>query len=181
MKYSSKNIEQFVNIKASSTNFGTPINLLDPNLSSPHDSDNWQSKSVENSSLIITLLRERLKIHSYSLKSRTDWNVNNPYEWILEGSNNYIYWETIHHKLHGNELIDANSTGNWKCSSSVPFRHFKLTQLNENRKNNDEQKYMFTLHKIEFFGTIFPNEPMTCFHRSTNNIKYYLFLLFPNN
>ena len=169
MNHSTKHINRLVKIKANSTHFGKPINLLDPNVNSSQREDNWQSRSIENSSLTITLLRERLKISSYSLKSRTDWTHNTPYEWILEGSNDLMNWETIHHKPHGDELIYANTTGHWECSSSIPFRFFKLTQLNENKKSDEIYKYMFTLNKIEFFGTLFPNEPMTCINRKPKN------------
>ena len=168
--HSSKHINRLVKIKASSTNFGNPINLLKPN------SGNWQSKNIENSSLTITLLRERLMISSYSLKSRTDWSYNTPYEWVLEGSNDLINWETIHHKPRGDDLINIGSTGNWKCSSSVPFRHFKLMHLNENLKSDDTCKYMLTLNKVELFGTIFPNNLITCFQRKMNNINCYAIL-----
>ena len=68
MNHSTKHINRLVKIKASSTHFGKPINLLNPNVNSSLREDNWQSLSKVNSSLTITLLRERLKISSYSLK-----------------------------------------------------------------------------------------------------------------
>ena len=72
MKYSLSYIDKLIDIKANSTNFGKPINLLNQNVNSLQREDNWQSRSIENSSLTITFLQERLKISSYSLKSRTD-------------------------------------------------------------------------------------------------------------
>ena len=150
--------------------------MTDPKITSSSREYGWQSDSIENSSVTITLLRDRLKISSYSLQTRKDRDVNTPYEWILEGSNDLMNWETIHHKSHGDELINKSSKGHWECSSSIPFRFFKLTQLHENRKNTEEQKYMFSLSKIELFGTLFPNEPITCFNQKTNNIKYNILL-----
>ena len=177
MHYSSKYINKLVKIKANSTNFGNPNNLLNPNVNGSLKEDNWQSLNIENSSLTITFLKERLKISSYSLKSRTDKTDNTPYEWVLEGSNDLINWETIHHKPHGEELIHANNTGNWKCSSSVPFRHFKLIQLNENEHFNEINKYKLSLNKIELFGVIFPDFPITCYQRKRNCMMYQIMMV----
>lgn len=173
--YSSKHISKLVKITASTTNtvYQAPIILIDPNADS---SKLWQSNSFENSSITLTLLRERLLISSYSLKSRTGWNKYTPFEWVLEGSNDQKNWVLIHHKLNGTELIESGSRGNWECTSSIPFNSFKLTQLHENRKNEERYKYMFTLGKIELFGTIFPNGPVTCYQRKRNEIGPHIIL-----
>lgn len=181
--YSSKFINKLVKIEASTTSssFGKPIILLNPDVNGASFTDIWQSESIENSSITISLLKERLLISSYSLKTRTFWSKNTPYEWVLEGSNDLINWVMIHHKSRGNELIATNSAGNWNCPSSAPYRFFKFIQLGENYKNNEDQRYMLTLSKIEFFGMIYPNERVTCYQRKRNDIKYSILLLIAIN
>ena len=169
--YSSESINKLVKIKASSTNanVGQANVLINPNINRNDKAGIWQSRSEENSSVTITLLRERLMISSYSLRSRTDRDHNNPYEWVLEGSNDRVNWETLHHKPHGNEFMGRSKQGNWPCTSSIPLKYFKLTQLHENYHKLDSEKYMFSLSKIELFGTRFPNEPITCNQRKRSN------------
>ena len=172
-KYSTSFINKFVKIEASSTNptLGQPRVLIDPSIDSSNRTDNWQSSSTKNSSITLTLLKERLLISSYSLRARTDSNANMPLEFVLEGSNNQVSWETIHHKENGTELVTAGSKKNFKCSSSIPFSCFKLTMLNENYHKVDSEKYLFTLSKIELFGKVVPTKTRTYDQRKMHDIQ----------
>ena len=172
--YTKDQINKLVKIKTNGDNptCGPPDGLINPDVNSSARTDNWQSSGKKNSSFTISLLRERILVSSYSLRSRLDADYNTPYEWVLEGSNDLKNWVQIHHKPKGDELVRIRSEGNWICNTQKSFSSFKLTQLNENYNNS----YLFSLNKIELFGKLSANDPITCYKRYRFTIQSRILL-----
>ena len=120
-----------------------------------------------------------LKLSSYSLRARLDKDINTPLEWILEGSNEMKSWSFLHHKERGYELAYRGNEGNWEVDAKVFFRMFKLTMLGENIKYAEDQRFIFSLNKVEVFGTLSPfKEVLSCKGKQRNipNVVYVLML-----
>ena len=70
--YPNAPIESLVNVTPSSDlGRGKAINVINPHYTYINDQENWLSENKENSSLTIKFLRNRVRINSYSIKSRT--------------------------------------------------------------------------------------------------------------
>ena len=156
--YPGASIQNHVKIKTSSDfpGRGNPYYVIDPKITSTELTMNWLSESYENSSFMIIFQRDILMLSSYSLRARLDNYYNLPKEFVLEGSNDLSNWVFLHHKQRGDELTTKGNERNWKVNSNNYFRAFKLTMLGENYHLYDNEKYIFSLNKLEVFGTIHP-------------------------
>ena len=132
---------------------GKPIDMINHSITSTDPLYNWISTTGENTSFIVTFLKNRIKMSGYSFKSRTDLYGNYPAEWIVEGSNNKKNWEFIHHHERSNEIASKGAEGTWNCTSSFFYKSIKVTQLGSNAATVDN-KYYFSMYRIEFFGKI---------------------------
>ena len=171
--YNSTLIKKLVKLEVTSTvsGRGSPYNAINPFILSRKSEDNWVADSKENNSFTIKLLRDRLKIESYAMRSRIDRDHNMPLEFILEGSNDNINWKLLHHKERNEELKKQDSKGNWTITSNnnEPFRSFRITQIGENYHKTENEKYVFGFNKIELFGTLIATEKYTCKNRKYIN------------
>ena len=176
--YPRTSIQKFVKVKTSSDygGRGSSYSVVDPNITMNTDKMNWLSKSEENSSFMIIFQRDILKLSSYSLKARVDQGFNTPREWVLEGSNDLMNWKQLHHKERGDELTTIGSEGNWSSDVNEYFRMFRLMMLGENKMHVESEKYIFSMNKLEVFGTLHPFVKMfSC--KCKQNIKSSTVLL----
>ena len=153
---------KIIDVSASSTlsGRGCVYNIINPYVSKTEVSENWISDNDVNSSVTIRFLEHHFKMTSYSMKSRQDKDYNNPYEFVLQASNDEKTWTEIHHKLNDNSLIGKGKENHWNCPNTQYFSIFKLTMLNTNSYIRDYEKYMFTFSLIEFFGTLIRQSPL---------------------
>ena len=163
-KYSNTTIKKLVKLEVTSTvsGRGSPYNAINPFILGRDQKDNWCARSKENSSFIIKLLRDRLKINSYAIRSRIDIDYNTPLELTLEGSNDNINWKLLHHKERNDELKLKDSRGNWTVNNNDLFKSFRITQIGENYYTNYDERYVFAFNKIELFGSLYPITKYTC-------------------
>jgi len=158
--YTNQGITQltsFARVEASSTYSdvrGKPISLIDHNITGSEQRYNWISKNVVGSYFIIHLNTHQIKVSSYSLRMRTDHSSNIPVEWKVEGSNNLIDWNILHHRPRIDGLIEKGKLGHWTLNTTKYYRYFKFTQIGKNYNVNGEYHYVFSFNKVEFFGYI---------------------------
>ena len=156
--YHSKHIyENIVTASASSIydDRGDPKITIDPTYIKSTSNDEWISKSEVNSNITVSFIKHLFSIDSYTLKSRKGIEVNCPLEWVLEATNDMKNWKRIHYKLNGSELVGNNVTYHTKCPHEEFFQYYRFTMIGENYHKLEEEKYMFALGQIEFFGSLF--------------------------
>ena len=157
-KYSDNYVYQnIVTAFASSTlsGRGDPTIVLNPYADKDEHVENWISKSEVNSNFTISFLHHLFSIDSYTVQSRSAYNSNFPLEWVLEATNDMKNWKQIHYKPHGTELVGLSQALHVKCPQKEFFQYYRFTMIGENRHSKTEEKYMFALGQIEFFGSLF--------------------------
>ena len=178
-KYPTNYVNKIVKASASSVyaNRSDPYVTINPCIQKTELGDYWISENIPNSSFSISFINHLFALDSYTIQSRDFADYNIPLEWILEGSNDNLNWETIHFKERGNEINGEKKTFNWSCESKTSiYSYFKFTQIGENQHHSDDQKYMFAIGSIELFGTLF-EKFLTFRYKSFNLQNYFLFLL----
>lgn len=172
-------IEKLVNVSLSSfyKGRGDPYIAIDPRRS--YTGATWLSTSEENSSYCVTFLRDNLTIKAYSIKSRTDKSTyNQPLEWILEGSNDLVSWDLLHHKERGEEMRQKGAIGKWFVNSRKSYKSFKITQLGVNSYAEYVDRFVFGFNKLELYGKLdIELAKITCIDgRSRMKIECFIFV-----
>ena len=126
--------------------------LIDPKHTSTDTYEQFVTQSIENSNFTISFLKHKVKLQSYSLKSRTDSYLNLPRQWIVEGIND-IKSEVIHAPEPNTDLDGVSKEKNYIINNENFYTSFRFTQIGENQASN-QNKYSFSMNKVEFFGTI---------------------------
>ena len=154
-RLSLSDVHKIVEVSASSTltGRGSPFTTIDPNAIEQVYTDCWVSDPVNNSNLTISFKHHLLSISSYTFQSRMRTNNNVPLEWIVEGTNDFQEWKTIHYKERGNEIVGNGIVHNWETSNHDFFHSYRITMIGENHHTYSEaEKFYFALGRIEFFG-----------------------------
>ena len=156
-KLSEKKVKEIVHVSASSTlnTRGDPFTTIDPNANETKYTDCWVSNPARNSNLTISFQNHQFAMDSYTLQSRKGLSVNVPVEWVIEGTNNFLNWETVHSKERDNEIVGDGKIYNWNVSSKKFFHTYRMTMIDENYYGSESQRYYFGLGRIEFFGSLF--------------------------
>ena len=110
------------------------------------------------------------------MKARNDHNDIFPKQWILEASNNFAEWVTLHKsEENNNDLNGAGKQHSYPLETTEKFSIFRLTQLSSYYSPSVYAKY-FVLNKFELFGKIIDlHENMkTC--QGKNNIRFMIMM-----
>ena len=134
---------------------GDPTIVINPYADKNESTENWLSDNFTNSNITVSFVNHLFSIESYILQSRQNINYNCPLEWVLEATNDMKNWKQIHYKLNGSELVGNNVTYHTKCPHEEFFQYYRFTMIGENYHKLEEEKYMFALGQIEFFGSLF--------------------------
>ena len=133
---------------------GDPFDTINPFVNITKFQDYWISQSKERSNITISFLQHHFALNSYSLRGRRLIYYNCPLEWVLEGTNDFHHWVTIHWKERGNELKGDGKEYHMNCSRKEFFSTYRFTMIGENYHISSNEKYIFGLETIEFFGAL---------------------------
>ena len=154
-KYTNK-ISSIFDVYCSSTmpGRGSVDNVIDQSIESNTLDTTWLSDNFTNSSFTISFHRFPFQLKSYSIKARTDSDVNYPAEWKVEGSNDNQTWSFLHYHPWSDELMEPGIIKHWELNSSIDgcFRYFRTTKLGISAKPDGTYPLCFSMNKIEFFG-----------------------------
>ena len=113
---SSSLIKQQLNVEANQlSGRGSPWTVIDPSFNSSDAETNWISNNSPNQKFVVTFLKHKVLLKSYSVKSRLDYSDHGLLEWNLEGSNKDGVWHLIHHKERGNNFVGTGKTLQFNC------------------------------------------------------------------
>ena len=150
--------------------------LINRSITGNEIKDNWCSSDAENSSLLLTFLRHKVKPNYYTLESKSNGG-SYPYSWIVEASNNLQRWDLIDTKSQSNLLLAVGMIHTFKLNTIKKYKYFRITQL-EGLISNDHSN-LFCLRRIELFGDVISNEAITnCISTRKNTLtNIMLFVL----
>ena len=132
---------------------GPPSILINPEVTGNTLNDNWHSENVLNSNVTFSLKRFKIKLTSYTLKSRNDISTIFPAEWVLDGrdSDKNNEWFTIDSPGYRTDICSQGAQKNFKVNCNEAFNQFRITQ----KQNYDYNGFKhFVLNKVEFFGDL---------------------------
>lgn len=145
------NLSREVDINASSTLLGDVKTVID--LDNAHDDTRWFSQDEENSYVIFSFNKKKIALSHYAINTPQNCSQYLPFpkNWTVQGSNDKLYWITIHHKV-SIRLKNPGSVRLYRCpTQSKPYKYIRFIQMGENHLGD----HRFLLSKIELFGTIY--------------------------
>ena len=144
-------IKQHINVEATVlSGRGSPWTVIDPNFENSILDTNWISDNSLNQKFTVSFLNHKIILHSYSVKSRFDYDNHHPLEWNLEGSNDGLIWNFIHHKKRGYELNGKGISLNFPCKQKQAYKAFRLKMIGTDTEGHN----YFSLGKFELFGDL---------------------------
>ena len=170
--YSSNDkLKQQLNVEADQfSGRGSPWTVIDPTFNNTIKNTNWISNDSPNQKFIVTFLKHKIFLSSYSVKSRLDVDDHHPLEWDFEASNNNISWHLIHHKTRGNELKGLGKTLQFDCQQVKAYRMFRLTMIGKDSGGSNH----FSLNKFEIFGEVLRKERINTICLKHNKVDKFI-------
>ena len=123
-------------------------------LVSPPTILDWVSDNITNSNFTILFLKHRVKPSHYTLKGREGDHVNLPYQWILEATNDFENWETLHQYNNISSPLAQRKVMTFALTPSNSYRFFRFTQTGPNTETEMARFHCFIVGKVEFYGTL---------------------------
>ena len=84
-------------------------------------------------------------------------------------------WTTIHYKENGQELVGSLKIYHAQSSDKNFFSSFRFTMIGENYHAYEQDKFLFGLGQIEFFGSLFEIK-CTLSHREMLKVFHFIYL-----
>jgi hypothetical protein len=103
-------------------------------------------------------MKSLVHITSYSLKSSFN-PVNHSFHllgWDLMGSLNGRQWDILDSRKNANEINRNGCEYNFTPLKCGIYRYFRLKQTQ--KRNESETFFYFRVRRIEFYGSMFPND-----------------------
>ena len=174
--------KKVVEIKASSHYWGDVYNVISY-------VEDWRdvqtcyatNNLTDSQNLVFKLLKNKVRVTHYSLKTRPYEKVNFLRSWAFQGSNDGQNWNTLHSVTDSTLLIGNNITQTFAVNQKRVYSYFRLILTGPNWSN---QHYL-VLQNLEIFGRLCGNGvednkcmlPIlsSCHHASKN--YFHLFIL----
>ena len=140
-----------ISITASSTEFGSPKQVIDYNWSGF-----WASDTSPGNWLEFDFKDLKVKINGYSLKTYADGqNWIHLKNWALQGSQDRNQWIEIDRKINNSDLNGSRNKMYYSISGAVDsFRYIRLKSTGLNHCPNSPYNNRLGLTNIEFYGEI---------------------------
>ena len=170
--------KRLVQTDASSVHYlhGGPNVVFDPLVVGNEHIDNWASEDIENSNIMVSLFDHFVSLSEYSIRSRNNDNSHFPLEWIVEGTNDFIHWTTLHYHERNDDINGLGASSSYQSSNDNYFCIFRFTMIGRDSSNSNSY---FILNKIEFFGSLIHKQylcPHTLFHNYNSHFSHQMFI-----
>jgi hypothetical protein len=109
-----------------------------------------QTNGEPNGWICFDFKEKRVNVHHYSIRSRNDYDLNHPINWMLEGSVDGTEWVELDRQNNCGDLVGLNRS---KTFSGSGNEFFQLIRLRQTGKNGCGDDYL-TVSAIELFGTL---------------------------
>ena len=136
--------------------WGDPIVVFDPLKNTSAPSDNFVTPNNKDKVTFSVFYKfYSLQLTNYTIRTRTEGDINLPTGWKLEGSFDEINWQLLHNTTHCQDLLKNSGNHTYECNQNGAFRYFRFTMTELNTGGNgNNPNYHFHVSKVEFFGTL---------------------------
>ena len=138
-----------------SNNWGYSDVILNNELSYPNE---FVSDPEKYSNVSVYFLRNRVRVSSYSISSRSFGGIDKLKSWNLYGSNNNVTWSFIDEQGPTEDLVPDGSYATYNVKKQGVYRYFRLTQTDMSSSN----RWYLIVSRLEFFGQIYPLTICSC-------------------
>lgn len=144
--WSNPSVNNSIIVRASYTESGNPISLVD------RANSEWFSNNIANSWVGFQIQTGKFKCNYYSIKTRANNPDYYPRNWILQASNDGINWTILDTQIDNTAL---DSISQWLSLPVISTTSYSYFQLLQNGLDSSNSNYL-CLGEVEIYGTYYP-------------------------